>query len=246
MSLEGKVAIVTGAARGIGAAIAGALASDGADCVLGDLRVEDLAETASAVEAAGRRSLAVSVDVSDPASAQAMVDKAVDTFGGVHILVNNAGITRDGLLVRMSDEAWAQVLAVNLTGTFNCIKAVSRPMMKARQGSIVNIASIIGQIGNAGQANYSASKAGVIALTKTAARELASRGIRVNAVAPGYIDTAMTQKLSDDVRGAMLARIPLGVLGKPRDVADVVRFLCGDQARYVTGQVIRVDGGMVM
>jgi len=246
MSLEGKVAIVTGAARGIGAAIAGALASDGADCVLGDLREGDLAETASAVEAAGRRSLAVSVDVSDPASAQAMVDKAVDTFGGVHILVNNAGITRDGLLVRMSDEAWAQVLAVNLTGTFNCIKAVSRPMMKARQGSIVNIASIIGQIGNAGQANYSASKAGVIALTKTAARELASRGIRVNAVAPGYIDTAMTQKLSDDVRGAMLARIPLGVLGKPRDVADVVRFLCGDQARYVTGQVIRVDGGMVM
>lgn len=244
--LEGKVALVTGAARGIGAAIAVGLAEDGADCVLADLKAEDLAETVAAVEALGRGAMAVSADVSDFESVRHLVDKALDMSGGLHILVNNAGITRDGLLVRMSDEAWEAVLAVNLRGTFNCIKAAARPMMKQRGGSIVNIASIVGMIGNPGQANYSASKAGVIALTKTAAKEFAGRGIRVNAVAPGYIDTAMTRKLSEDVRQAMLADIPLGRLGEPADVADVVRFLAGDGARYITGQVIRVDGGMVM
>jgi 3-oxoacyl-[acyl-carrier protein] reductase len=245
-ALSGKTAVVTGSARGIGRAIAETLSEEGADVVLCDLKEEWLAETAGAVQQKGRRALCCAVDVSNGAAVQETVNRAVETFGRLDILVNNAGITRDGLLVRMSEEDWDAVLSVNLRGAFLFTKAAARPMMKQREGVIVNIASIIGLIGNAGQCNYAASKAGVIALTKSAARELAGRNIRVNAVAPGFIETKMTEVLAEDVRKSMLEAIPMKRFGTPKDVAQAVLFLAGPASSYITGQVVTVSGGMVM
>jgi 3-oxoacyl-[acyl-carrier protein] reductase len=245
-ALDGKVAIVTGAARGIGAAIAVRLANEGADIALCDLNEEWLAETAEAVKAAGRNCGCFGVDVSDSEGVNKVVDAVVEAHGGVDILVNNAGITRDTLMMRMSDEDWDAVLNVNLKGTFLFTRAVARPMMKKKAGAVVNIASIIGLIGNAGQCNYAASKAGVIALTKSSAKEMASRNIRVNAVAPGFIQSKMTDALSEDIRDKMLGNIPMKRFGTPEDVADVVVFLAGDTSGYMTGQVLTVSGGMVM
>lgn len=243
---DGKIAMVTGAARGIGRAIAEELAGRGARLVLCDLREEWLAETAEAVKALGSEARSLAVDVGDSEAVNKAVAASLEAFGRVDILVNNAGITKDTLLVRMSDEDWDQVIRVNLRGAFLFSRAVAKPMMKQRGGAIVNIASIIGLIGNAGQCNYAASKAGVIALTKSSARELASRGVRVNAVAPGFIASKMTEALSEKVRNDMLAAIPMGRLGSPEDVARVVAFLAGDAAGYVTGQVVNISGGMVM
>jgi len=244
--LDGKTALITGAARGIGRAIAEKCAAEGADVALCDLKEEWLAETAAAVEAGGRKVKTVAADVSDADAVQSAVSDVVTEFGRIDLLVNNAGITKDTFLARMNVEDWDAVLSVNLKGTFLFMKAVSRPMMKQRAGAIVNIASIIGLIGNAGQCNYAASKAGVIALTKSIAKELASRGIRVNAVAPGFIQTKMTEVLAEDVRAKMLEAIPLKRFGTPEDVANVVLFLASDAAAYVTGQVLTVSGGMVM
>jgi 3-oxoacyl-[acyl-carrier protein] reductase len=244
--LTGKTAIVTGAARGIGRVIAEELARNGANVALCDLKAEWLAETAAAVEALGTKALCLSVNVSSGDEVNKAVDEAVAAFGGVDILVNNAGITKDGLLMRMSEEDWDAVLDVNLKGTFLFTKAVSRPMMKSRQGVIVNIASIIGLIGNAGQCNYAASKAGVIALTKSSARELAARSIRVNAIAPGFIESKMTEVLPDDVKQKMLDQIPMKRFGGPADVAKAVLFLSTEASAYITGQVLSVNGGMFM
>jgi 3-oxoacyl-[acyl-carrier protein] reductase len=244
--IDGKIAVVTGAARGIGRAIAEELAREGADLALCDVKEEWLAETAAAVRAAGRRVLCLGVDVSQSAPVNAAVGRVLAEFGRLDILVNNAGITRDGLLVRMSDEDWDAVLSVNLRGAFLFSRAVAKPMMKQRGGCIVNIASIIGLIGNAGQCNYAASKAGVIALTKSCAKELASRNIRANAIAPGFIESKMTEVLSEEVRQEMLATIPAKRFGKPADVAKAVLFLASEDAAYVTGQVVNVSGGMVM
>ncbi|NQU41360.1 MAG: 3-oxoacyl-[acyl-carrier-protein] reductase [Lentisphaerae bacterium] len=245
-ALDGKVAVVTGAARGIGAAIAVRLATEGADIALCDLQVDWLAETAEAVKKTGRKVACFSVDVSNADGVTEAVKAILSEYGGVDILINNAGITRDGLMMRMSEEDWDAVLDVNLKGTFLVTRALSRPMMKRRAGTIVNIASIIGLIGNAGQCNYAASKAGVIALTKSAAKELASRNIRVNAVAPGFIQSKMTDALSEDVRDRMMGNIPMQRFGSPDDVANVVMFLAGDASAYMTGQVLTVSGGMVM
>ncbi|MDI6773860.1 MAG: 3-oxoacyl-[acyl-carrier-protein] reductase [Verrucomicrobiota bacterium] len=245
-ALDGKVAIVTGAARGIGRAIAEELAREGADLAVCDLRREWCSDTVAAARAAGRRVECYGVNVSDGAAVNAMIDEALKAFGRIDILVNNAGITKDQLLVRMSEEDWDAVLSVNLKGTFLLSKAVARPMMKQRSGAIINVASIIGLIGNAGQCNYAASKAGVIALTKSIAKELASRNIRVNAVAPGFIESKMTDALSEEVRRKMLEAIPLKRFGAPLDVARAVVFLAGDASSYMTGQVMTVSGGMVM
>ena len=244
--LEGKVAIVTGAARGIGRAIAEELAKSGADLALCDLKTEWLEETAEAVKALGRKVECFSVDVSDSAAVNDTVAKVIEKCDKIDVVVNNAGITKDTFLMRMSDEDWDAVLSVNLRGTFLFTRAVSKPMMKARSGAIVNIASIIGLIGNAGQCNYAASKAGVIALTKSTAKELASRGIRINAVAPGFIETKMTEALPDDVRKKMMENIPMKRFGAPEDVAKVVVFLASEAASYMTGQVLTISGGMVM
>lgn len=246
MNLEGKVAIVTGGARGIGKAICEKLAAEGAKLAIVDVLMDVAAETAAEFEANGVEAKAFAANVADPAAVDQMVKDVMGAFGQIDILVNNAGITRDNLMLRMKEEDWDAVIAVNLKGTFNCIKAVARPMMKARVGKIVNIASVVGVMGNAGQANYSASKAGVIGLTKTSAKEFASRGIRVNAVAPGYIQTDMTEKLTDQARDAFMTVIPLRRAGTARDVAAVVNFLAGPDSDYVTGQVINIDGGMVM
>jgi len=246
MLLKDRVALVTGGARGIGRAIALLFAKEGADVVVVDINLEEAEKTSGEVEALGRKSLALKLDVTSFINAEEAVNKILDKLGKVDILVNNAGITKDNLLLRMNEADWDAVLNVNLKGTFNCIKAVSRPMLKQRSGKIVNIASIIGIIGNPGQANYSASKAGIIALTKTAAKELASRNINVNAVAPGFIQTDMTAKLPEEVKQKMLAAIPMGKLGSPEDVARVCLFLASDEANYITGQTIIVDGGMVM
>ncbi len=246
MLLADRVALVTGGGRGIGRAISLALAAEGARVAVCDVDEEPACGVAREIGEAGGEALAVKVDVTDPDSVAAAVDKVLDSFGRVDILVNNAGVTRDRLLVRMDVEDWEVVLGVNLRGTFLFTKAVARSMMKQRCGAIVNVASVIGIIGNAGQGNYAASKAGVIGLTKTAAREFAGRGIRVNAVAPGFIETRMTDALSEDVKGKMLEVIPSGRFGTPQDVSDVVVFLASDMARYVTGQVVNVDGGMVM
>jgi 3-oxoacyl-[acyl-carrier protein] reductase len=246
MSLAGKVAIVTGAAQGIGRAIAEALAGAGADVAVADLDPGRSQEVVAAITKMGRRALNIKVNVADWNDAKAMVDQVVKEWGKVDILVNNAGITRDGLLLRMKEEDWNLVLQVNLTGTFNCTKAALQPMAKQRYGRIVNIASIVGAIGNAGQANYAASKAAVIGLTKTVAREYASRAVTVNAVAPGFIDTAMTQQLPAEVKEALYKQIPLGRLGQPSDVADAVKFLVSDEAGYITGHVLHVNGGMHM
>jgi len=246
MSLEGKVALVTGAAQGIGKEIAMTLARAGADVAVADLNEAKVRETSTEIEGLGRKSLALAVNVAVYSAVEEAVNKILDKFQKLDILVNNAGITRDGLLVRMSDDDWDAVLDVNLKGTFNCLKAVSRQMMKQKSGKIVNMASIIGIMGNAGQINYAASKGGVIALTKSAAKELAARNINVNAVAPGFIKTPMTDVLSEENRKKMMELIPLKRFGEVQDVARVVLFLVSDASSYLTGQVIQVDGGMVM
>ena len=246
MLIEGKVAVITGGARGIGREIGLVLAKEGADIVICDINMELSTKTQQEIESLGRRSLSVLTDVTNFSHAEETVNKTLDKFQKIDILINNAGITRDGLLLRMKEEDWDMVLSVNLKGTFNFTKAVSKVMIKQHSGRIVNIASIIGIIGNAGQANYAASKAGIIGLTKSAAKELAGRGINVNAIAPGFIDTEMTAKLPEDVRQKMLAQIPRGRFGQPIDVAKAVLFLVSDFSDYITGQVIPVDGGMVM
>ena len=246
MSLQGRVAIVTGAAQGIGRAIAEKLAQAGADIAVADLDPGRSQETVREVEKQGRQALNVKVNVAEVTDCRAMVEQVVKTWGKVDILVNNAGITRDGLLMRMKEEDWNLVLQVNLNGTFNCTKAVLQAMTKQRYGRIVNIASIVGVMGNAGQANYAASKAAVIGFTKTVGREYASRNVTVNAVAPGFIDTAMTHGLPDDVKETLRKQIPLGRLGTPADVAAAVRFLVSEDAAYITGHVLHVNGGMLM
>jgi 3-oxoacyl-[acyl-carrier protein] reductase len=246
MSLQGKTAIVTGAAQGIGRAIAECLAQAGADIAVADLDPGRSVETVASVEKLGRKALNIKVNVADANETKAMVEQVMKAWGKVDILVNNAGITRDGLLLRMKEEDWNLVLQINLNGTFNCTKAVLQPMTKQRYGRIVNIASIVGVIGNAGQANYSASKAAVIGFTKTVGREYASRNVTVNAVAPGFIDTAMTHGLPADVKDTLLKQIPLGRLGTPADIAAAVRFLVSEDAAYITGHVLHVNGGMLM
>ena len=245
-ALDGKKAVVTGAARGIGRTIAEELARQGADVALCDLKEEWLSETAQAVRGLGREACCCAVDVSNAAGVNETVAKILAAFGRIDVLVNNAGITRDQFIIRMSDEDWDSVLAVNLKGPFLFTRAAARAMMKQRSGSIVNIASIIGLIGNAGQCNYAASKAGLIALTKSAAKELAGRNVRVNAVAPGFIETKMTEVLPQDVRDKMMGAIPLQRFGAPDDVAKAVLYLAGEASAYVTGQVLSVNGGMLM
>ncbi|MDA8424047.1 MAG: 3-oxoacyl-[acyl-carrier-protein] reductase [Nitrospiraceae bacterium] len=246
MSLSGKIALVTGAAQGIGRDIALALATDGADVAICDVNLDAAHKTAGDIEAKGGKSLALKANVAASADVIAMIDQVVEKFGRIDILVNNAGITRDGLILRMKDEDWDLVLSINLKGSFLCTKAALKYMSKQRGGTIINIASIVGAMGNAGQANYVASKAGLIGLTKTIAREYANRGITANAVAPGFIDTAMTQALSENVRQELAKQIPMGKLGTPEDVANAVRFLASPWASYITGQVIHVNGGMYM
>lgn len=245
ISLAGKTAFVTGSARGIGQSIALRLAEAGADIAVSDLEADWCDESVEKIKALGREARGYALNVADAEQVQTAVDAAHADFGKIDILVNNAGITKDTLLMRMSEADWDAVLDINLKGTFLCTKAVTKYMMKARSGAIVNIASVIGLMGNPGQANYGASKAGVIALTKTTAKEMASRGIRSNAVAPGFIQTKMTDALSEDVQQAMLNVIPLKTFGQPQEVADVVLFLASDLSSYVTGQVISVCGGMV-
>ena len=244
--LEGKKAVVTGAARGIGQAIAEALAQGGADVVVADLDAGCCQETVDRVKKQNRQVLPLSANVGNWDDVKALVDQVVKDWGRIDIFVNNAGITRDGLVVRMKEEDWNAVIQVNLTGTFYCTKAVLGPMSKQRYGRIVNMASVVGVMGNSGQANYAASKAAVIGLTKTIAREYASRNITVNAVAPGFIDTAMTQALGGDVREVLSKQIPLGRLGEVGDIAEAVQFLASDAASYITGQVLHVNGGMHM
>lgn len=247
LDLTGKAALVTGASRGIGRAIAIALAEAGADVAVNYAGSEAAAaETAKAIEALGRKAILVQAHVGKSAEFEAMVQKTLETFGKLDILVNNAGITRDNLIMRMKEEDFDDVIETNLKGVFNGIKAVTRQMMKQRSGRIINISSVVGVLGNPGQANYVASKAGVIGLTKSAARELASRGITVNAVAPGYIETDMTDKLSAEVRDGILGQVPLGRMGKPEDVANAVVYLASEAASYMTGQTLHVDGGMYM
>ena len=246
MPLTGKISVVTGSAQGIGQAIAITLAQEGSDVVVADLDATRCEETVARVQQLGRKAMAVSVNVGDWDQVKGMIDRVQKDWERIDILVNNAGITRDGLLLRMKEEDWQSVLQVNLTGTFFCVKAVLPTMSRQRSGRIVNIASIVGAIGNIGQANYAASKAAVIGLTKTVAREYASRNITVNAVAPGFIDTAMTQDLSTETKEALLNQIPLKRLGQPSDIADAVSFLCSEKAGYVTGHVLHVNGGMHM
>ncbi len=245
--LSNKVAVVTGGRRTIGRAIAETLAGRGANVMIGDCAEDETQSTASQIAAAtGQRVIAGCVDVANSASAKEFIDHAIAEFGRVDILVNNAGITRDGLLVRMSDEDWDNVLDVNLKGAFNCCKAVARPMMKQRYGRIVNITSVVGLAGNAGQANYSASKAGLIGLTKTLAKELGSRNITVNAVAPGFITTVLTDVLPQELKDTAIKMTPLGRTGTPDDIARAVAFLASDDAAFITGQILSVDGGFVM
>lgn len=247
MGFEGKIALVTGGARGIGRAICETLASRGADIVIADLQTELAEQTAAELtESTQKQVLAVSVNVADPASVNSMVEKAMQKFGRIDILVNNAGITRDKLVLRMEEEDWDLVIDVNLKGAFNCSKAVFRPMMRQRYGRIVNMSSVSGQAGQTGQANYSASKAGLIGLTKALAREFASRNITVNAVAPGFVPTTLTQDLPSELKEFMLKATPLGRMGTPQEIAYAVAFLASDEAGYITGQVLAVDGGMFM
>ena len=245
--MKGRNAVITGGARGIGEAIAATMAKMGANIIIWDVLEEQAKATAEALSKEyGVKTAGKGVDVTKADSVEAAVEAAVQEFGGIDILVNNAGVTRDGLIIRMKEEDWDLVLGINLKGVWQCTKSVGKVMLKARSGSIVNIASVVGVMGNAGQANYSASKAGGIGLTKTSAKEFAPRGVRVNAVAPGYIRTAMTDKLTDDQRKRMQDMIPLNELGTPEDVADAVAFLASNAARYITGQTINVCGGMVM
>ena len=247
MLLEGKVALVTGGSRGIGRAIALKLAGEGSAVAInyaGNAKAAE--EVKASIEAAGGKAMVVQADVSSAEAVDAMVEAVVNELGGIDILVNNAGITRDGLLMRMKEADWDAVINTNLKGVFYCTKAVSKLMMKKRSGRIVNMASVVGLTGNAGQANYAAAKSGVIGFSKSMAKELASRGITVNMVAPGYIETDMTAVLSDKVREAMISTVPLARAGQAEDVAGAVLFLVSDMASYITGQVINVDGGMVM
>jgi len=245
MDLSDRVAIFTGSGRGIGRAIALRLAEAGANVVVND--VGDMAPAGEVVEEIrrlGQDSLVVPADVSQPDDVASLVDTTVEKYGKVDILVNNAGITRDQLIMRMSDDDWDKVLEINLKSVFLCSRAVLRHMMRQRWGRIVNISSIVGLIGNPGQANYSSSKAGIIGLTRTIAKEVASRGITANAIAPGFIDTPMTQQLPEERRQAIMEQVPLGFLGTPRDVAEAVAFLASEEARYITGQVLTIDGGI--
>ncbi|OES43645.1 3-oxoacyl-[acyl-carrier-protein] reductase [Domibacillus iocasae] len=247
MNLEGKTALVTGASRGIGKAIALELARHGADVAVNYAGNEQKAkEVADEIQAMGRRSFIVQCDISDGDAVQAMVKETVAQFGRLDILVNNAGITRDNLIMRMKDQEWDDVINTNLKGVFLCTKAVTRQMMKQRSGRIINISSVVGRIGNAGQANYTAAKAGVIGLTKASARELAARGITVNAIAPGFIATDMTDELPAEAKEQLIGQIPLGTLGDTDDIAAAALFLASDGAKYITGQVLGVDGGMAM
>jgi 3-oxoacyl-[acyl-carrier protein] reductase len=244
--LNGNTAIVTGAGRGIGRDIALSLAGQGADVAVLDVDIEGAKETAGLIEKAGQGAIAVNCNVADYAGVQECVKEVLGWRDQIHILVNNAGITRDNLLLRMGEDEWNTVISINLTGTFNMTKVVTKHMFKKRYGRVVNIASVIGQMGNAGQSNYAASKAGIIGFTKSVAKELAPRGVTANAIAPGFIDTPMTAVLPEDVQEQMRRMIPLGRFGTGKDVADVVLFLVSEQGGYVTGQVINCDGGMVM
>ena len=244
--LDGKVALVTGGAQGIGKAIALRLAREGADVAVSDINLEKAQETCREVESLGRRTLAVGGSVADAKAAEAMVEKTVEALGGLDILVNNAGITRDGILLRMKEEDWDLVLDVNLKGAYHCTKASLRTLIKRRGGKIINIASVTGQMGNAGQSNYAASKAGLIGFTKSVAREYASRNIQVNAVAPGFIDTAMSQAIPPKEREMLTRVIPMERLGTAEDIAEAVLFLAGSGSDYITGQVLNVNGGMYM
>ena len=246
MSLFNKVAVVTGAGRGIGRAVALAYARMGADVACVSRTEKNSAKAAAEVEALGRRAWAVAVDVSDTAAVDAAAGKILDDAGRVDILVNNAGVTRDNLLMRMSEEEWDTVINTNLKGAFNFTKALTRPFIKQRSGRIINIASVIGLIGNAGQSNYAASKAALIGFTKSVAKELAPRGITVNAIAPGFIETDMTASLDDKMREGILGNVPLGRFGLPDDIAHAAVFLAMEPSGYITGQVLTVDGGMVM
>ena len=244
---ENRVALITGASRGIGYAIARALAKDGVDIAGIDINISELQSAMKVIgDSTGRRTLAIQADVGEFASMENAAAEVIKVFDKISILVNNAGITRDNLLLRMKDSEWDDVMRINLTGTFNCTRAVIKGMVKNRYGRIISIASIVGLMGNSGQANYAASKAGIIGFTKSIAREYANRGVTANAIAPGFIETDMTKKLPEDVTKALLSQIPMGKLGMPEDVADAVRFLASDEAKYITGQVIHVNGGMYM
>ncbi len=247
MDLNNKIAIVTGGGRGIGRAIALKLAEVGANVVVNDVGETEPAESvAEEIKAMGRQSMAILADVSSTEDVTRMVESTISTYGRIDILVNNAGITRDHLLLRMTDDDWNDVLRINLNSVFICTRAVLRHMMKQRWGRIVSIASIVGIVGNPGQANYAATKAGIIGFTRTVAKEVASRGITANVIAPGFIETVMTQKLEDNWQQELKKRIPAGYFGTPRDVAEAVAFLSSEEARYITGQVLGVDGGMAV
>lgn len=246
IDLTDQVAIVTGAGRGIGRAIALRLSELGASVVVNNRDPERNRAMVEAITEAGGRAVGQPGDVAEPDVAEALVKAATDSYGRLDIVVNNAGIVRDTLIARMTDEQWSEVLNVNLTGAFQLIRAATRPMMRQRSGRIINISSVVGRIGNAGQANYAASKAGLIGLTMSVARELAPRGVTCNAVAPGFIDEGMTEGLNDEIRQVLLKTIPLARLGAADDVANAVAFLASDRASYITGQVLSVDGGMVM
>jgi 3-oxoacyl-[acyl-carrier protein] reductase len=245
-NLEGRVALVTGSAQGIGKAIALNLAEGGASIILTDMQRSKLDEAVKDIEAKGAKALSYCVDVTDPEAVRAMVDEALKAWGKIDILVNNAGITRDALIMRMKKEAWDAVLKTNLDGAFHCIQAVLPSMVHERYGRIVNIASVVAQLGNVGQANYISSKAGIIGLTKAVAAEVARRNITVNAVAPGFIATAMTENLPAEVKQRMLSLIPIGRMGTDAEIAIGVRFLASEEARYITGHVLNVNGGMFM
>ncbi len=244
--LAGKVAIVTGGSRGIGRAIAMALAREGATAIVCSRNLDSNKETAEAIKSEGGSAHACQVDVTNADSVSALVRDVLNEFGRIDILVNNAGVTADNLLLRLREEDWNKVIDTNLKGTFNCTKAVARAMVKQHGGKIINITSVVGMVGNPGQANYCAAKAGIIGFTKSIARELASRNVTVNCVAPGFIKTAMTEAFVDKVKDEMLRLIPLGRLGEPEDVAEVVKFLASPAADYITGEVLRADGGMAM
>ena len=246
MELTGKIALVTGAAQGIGKAVTLLLARHGADVIVADVNLEKAEETAREVQSLGQQSMAVKLDVTRLQDVEATVETALQRFGKIDILINNAGIARDKLILRMTEEDWDAVLAVNLKGTFNCTKAVIKHMSKQRSGKIVNIASVVGEMGNPGQANYAASKAGVIGFTKTIAREFAQRGINVNAIAPGYIQTPMTDALPEKAKEELKRMIPMERLGQPEDVARAVLFLVSEASGYITGNVLKVNGGIYM
>lgn len=246
MLLKDRVSIITGGARGIGKEIALTFAREGSAICICDINEPAIDETTRELASIGRQAIGLKVDVTNSSEVADMVQKVLDKFAKIDILINNAGITRDNLLLRMKEEEWDAVLGVNLKGTFNCTKAVSKVMIKQRYGKIVNIASIIGLMGNPGQANYAASKGGIISFTKSIAKELASRNINVNAIAPGFIQTEMTAKLPQDLRESMLKMIPLNRFGEPSDVANLALFLVSENSQYITGHVIQIDGGMVM